>query len=199
MKKNNKAKKRNRFKKFKNKIKLKLIIILVVSVLLICGIGITYSLFTSKGNLHADQKVAKFVFNAKKTDTIQLPITDLNPGDEASYNFQVTNNLNNKKSEVTVNYEIILKTYSFMPLDINLYKIDGDKEELLVNCNENKVSRDQTTNQVICNTKIGELSHSSESFDDYRLDVSFPEQYNSLEYSELVDYIEIQIKSWQKM
>ena len=194
-------KKKKRVKKIKekSKVKIKLAIILVTSVLLVCGVGITYSLFTSKGNLHVDQKIAKFVFNAKKTDTIQLPITDLNPGDEASYNFQVTNNLNNKKSEVTVNYEIILKTYNFMPLDINLYKVDGDSDELIVNCNEYKFSRDQTTKQVVCNAEVAELSHNNELSDDYRLDVSFPKQYNSSEYSELVDHIEIQIKSWQKM
>ena len=185
-------------KKISNSIKLKLVIILITSVLLICGIGITYSLFTSKGNLHADQKIAKFVFEAKKTDTIQLPITNLNPGDKTSYNFQVTNNSNDKKSEVTINYELILKTYHFMPLEINLYKIVDDKEELVVKCDET-ISRDQQTNQIICNTKTSELSHNNELSENYRLDVSFPKQYNSLEYAELVDHIEIQIKSWQKM
>jgi len=190
-------KKSKKTKSINKKIKLKLMVIVITSVLLICGIGITYSLFTSKGNLHVDQKIAKFVFEAKKTDTIQLPITDLNPGDKTSYQFQVTNNSKDKKSEVTINYQMIIKTFHFMPLDINLYKINGDKEEFIIKCDET-FSHNQE-NQRVCNTEISELSHKNELTEEYKLEVSFPKEYKSQEYSELVDQIEIQIKSWQKM
>ena len=35
--------------------------------------------------------------------------------------------------------------------------------------------------------------------DDYELKVEFDEKYNEEEYSDLVDYIDIEIKSWQKV
>ena len=65
------------------KSKLKIIVMLVTSIVLICGSGITYSLFTSSSKLVANQKIAKFVFNAAKTDVIELPISNLNPGEKA--------------------------------------------------------------------------------------------------------------------
>ena len=71
------------------KSKLKIIVMLVTSIVLICGSGITYSLFTSSTKAVANQKIAKFVFNATKTDVIELPISNLNPGEKAEYTFQV--------------------------------------------------------------------------------------------------------------
>ena len=93
-------------------VKKKVIIIIIGVFILICGTGITYSLFTSNSNLIANQKIAQFIFEATRTDSIALPITGLNPGDEPiNYTFEVANNLEKKKSEVTINYQIILKTY----------------------------------------------------------------------------------------
>ena len=108
----------------KNKIKLNIIVMLVCGIILIFGSGITYSLFTSSSRLIANQKVAKFIFEAKKTDLIELPITNINPGDETEYTFQVANSLNSKQSDVTINYQITIKTYHFMPLDIEFVNSD---------------------------------------------------------------------------
>ena len=38
-----------------------------------------------------------------------------------------------------------------------------------------------------------------ESKNNYKLRISFPEEYNDEIYSNLVDYIDIEIKSWQKV
>ena len=51
-------------------------------------------------------------------DSIELPINDMMPGDSIGYQFQVANNLDSETSEVTINYQIIIKTYHFMPLKI---------------------------------------------------------------------------------
>ena len=34
--------------------------------------------------------------------------------------------------------------------------------------------------------------------DNYRLNISFPQDYNDSSYSNITDYIDIEIKSWQK-
>ena len=176
-------------------IKKKIMIIIVCLFILICGTGITYSLFTSSSNLIANQKIAQFIFDATRTDSIELPITNLNPGDEpVKYTFQVTNNLEQKKSEVTINYQIIVKTYHFMPLDIKLFK-EGVEEAILI-CDDD-FSRDEATNQLICNSDIQKMVHSDEVTDKYTLELKFPEKYNSEVYSNLVDYIDIDINSWQ--
>lgn len=176
-------------------VKKKIIIIIVCVFILLCGTGITYSLFTSNSNLIANQKIAQFIFNATKTDSIELPIVNFNPGDEPiEYTFEVANNLEQKKSEVTINYQIIIKTYHFMPLDIKLYK-EG-VEEAIITCDET-YSRDEKSNQIIYNTDIQKMIHDNEVTDKYKLELVFPKKYNSAVYSGLVDYIDIDINSWQ--
>jgi hypothetical protein len=42
------------------------------------------------------------------------------------------------------------------------------------------------------------MGYSVLKLDNYKLKVTFPSQYNGEVYSDLVDYINIEIKSWQK-
>ena len=181
-------------KKLKKKTRLKIIIMLICSIIMICGSGITYSLFTSNTKLVANQKIARFIFNTQKTDLIELPINDLKPGDKHEYKFKVTNTLDNEKSDVTISYQMIIKTYNFMPLEIKLYK--EDETSPMIICNETYFSRD-TENQLICNTSTQKMSHDLTIQDNYRLEVEFPSKYNSEVYTDLVDFIDIEIKSWQ--
>ena len=178
--------------KVSKKTRLKIIVMLVSSIVLICGSGITYSLFTSSSRLVANQKIAQFVFNATKTDVIELPITNLNPGAKSEYKFQVTNNIDNKRSDVTIKYQMTIKTFHFMPLEINLYK--ENEETPLLTCEE---SSRNTDNEVVCNTEVQTMDYKLNATDNYKLVIEFPEEYNDDSYTDLVDYIDIEIKSWQ--
>lgn len=178
--------------KVSKKTRLKIIVMLVSSIVLICGSGITYSLFTSSSRLVANQKIAQFVFNATKTDVIELPITNLNPGAKSEYKFQVTNNIDNKRSDVTIKYQMTIKTFHFMPLEINLYK--ENEETPLLTCEE---SSRNTDNEVVCNTEVQTMDYKLNATDNYKLVIEFPEKYNDDSYTDLVDYIDIEIKSWQ--
>ena len=46
--------------------------------------------------------------------------------------------------------------------------------------------------------KQTELKHSEGSSDEFNLVVKFPKEYNSESYSGLVDFLNIELKSWQK-
>lgn len=178
--------------KVNKKTRLKIIVMLISSIVLICGSGITYSLFTSSSKLVANQKIAQFVFNATKTDVIELPIANLNPGAKSEYKFQVTNNIDNKRSDVTIKYQMTIKTFHFMPLEINLYK--ENEETPLLTCEE---SSRNTDNEVVCNTEVQTMDYKLNATDNYKLVIEFPEEYNDDTYMDLVDYIDIEIKSWQ--
>lgn len=178
--------------KVNKKTRLKIIVMLISSIVLICGSGITYSLFTSSSKLVANQKIAQFVFNATKTDVIELPIANLNPGAKSEYKFQVTNNIDNKRSDVTIKYQMTIKTFHFMPLEINLYK--ENEETPLLTCEE---SSRNTDNEVVCNTEVQTMDYKLNATDNYKLVIEFPEEYNDDSYTDLVDYVDIEIKSWQ--
>ena len=82
-----------------------------------------------------------------------------------------------------------------MPLDIKLYK--GESEEAILVCDESFARND--SNEVLCTTEIQNMQYTTNVNDDYELKVEFDAKYNEEEYSDLVDYIDIEIKSWQKV
>lgn len=176
---------------------MKKVTILIVIILLIFGVGITYSIYHSNAKVSiTDQNIAKFIFNATESNSIELPLADFKPGDKSDYEFLVSNNENGKVSEVTVEYQITIKTYHFMPFIIKLYKIDGNNKTLISECDESYSRNEQ--NQLVCNVPIQEMGYSIEVLDSYTLEVEFPSQYNDRSYSGLVDFIDLEIKSWQK-
>lgn len=177
--------------------KKRLFVLITFGLLNVLLVGVTYSLFNADSGIIVNQKIAKFVFDAKKTDVISVPLTNLNPGESSSYTFQVTNNLDEVTSDVNINYQCVVKTMHLMPLDIKLYKLEDDTEKVVMECNET-FSRNEN-NLLVCNSIEQSMSYQEDVLDDYRLDISFPAEYNNLDYTELVDFIDIEIRSWQNV
>ena len=177
----------------------KIIIIIILGILVTFLSGITYSLFNSKTTMiSTNQGIASFIFEANNLDHIDLDLNGLVPGDTKEYLFSVTNkNQNNKISDVTIEYKLILKTYHFMPLTINLYKV-GEEEGVLIGSCDEKSGRN-ASNELICAMPLGAFENQKAQTDDYRLIITFPSEYNDVSYANLVDYISIEIESWQKI
>jgi len=174
--------------------KYKIFLILFIMVFIVCGSGLTYSYFNSNTSMSSvDQKIASFIFNAEHVDYLEIPLVDLVPGESYEYNFSVTNASDSKISNVSIEYQLVIKTKHFAPLIIELYK----GNDLVLVCDE-KFSRD-SNNDLVCNGPVSELVHSTEGIDEYKLKVTFDSKYNSVEYSSLVDFINIEIKSYQKV
>lgn len=161
--------------------------------------GLTYSFFHSQSTLNSNNtNIAKFVFNTQELNNIELPLVDLKPGFNAEYLFSVKNSLEETISDVTLEYQLIVKTFQLVPLKINLYRIIDEEEELISTC-DNTSSRDKDTKEVICNTEVLTLKHSETNLDNFKITVEFPSEYNDEKYANLVDYINIEAKSWQKI
>lgn len=179
--------------------KKKIFLIIFLLIMIVLGLGVTYSAFSSENGLIINQEIASFIFEANQTDHIALALSDLKPGDETSYKFSVSNNkeVNDEVnvSNVTINYQILISTFHFMPLEIELYK--GDDNEAILVCDETFNRNDN--NEVFCTTEVQNMDFSSGITDDYNLKVKFDDKYNTEEYSDLVDSIDIEIKSWQKV
>lgn len=161
--------------------------------------GLTYSFFHSQSALNSnDTNIAKFIFNTEEIDNIELPLVDLKPGFNTEYLFSIKNSLDEKISDVTLEYQLTIKTFQLVPLKINLYRIIDEESQLISTC-DNTSSRDQETHEVICNTDILTLKHSESNLDNFKITVEFPSEYNDEIYANLVDYINIEAKSWQKI
>jgi len=174
--------------------KYKILIALFVIVFLVLSSGLTYSYFNSSVDfISVDQKIASFIFDTETLDRLELPLVDLKPGQTNEYNFSVSNTKQDKTSDVTILYQLTILTPHFTPLIIEVYK----GEELVMTCDEN-YSRN-SNNELVCNTDVFELSHSKVKTDDYKLKITFDERYSDLSYTDLIDYINIEIKSYQKV
>lgn len=174
--------------------KYKILISLFIVMFFIFGIGITYSYFSSDTQLNSvDQRIAKFVFDTETLDRLELPLIDLTPGQSEEYSFSISNGSDDSYSDVNIEYQLTLLTPHFTPLIIQLYK--GD--DLLMTCDES-YSRNEN-NELVCNSPVQELSYDGESMDDYKLKITFDGLYNDEVFSNLIDYINIEIKSYQKI
>lgn len=177
--------------------KYKILIIIVIFIAFVFTSGITYSFFHSTTTINTNQNIAKFVFNTESLNSLNISLSDLKPGDIKEYTFSISNQNNEVTSDVIINYEMSIKTYHFIPLVIKLYKVEDSTETLVINCDES-YSRD-SENKLVCNTNTLELSHTDSKIDNYKLKIEFPSIYNTIEYTNLVDFIDIEIKSWQKI
>lgn len=174
--------------------KNRVLIIVILFSLIICFTTITYSLFNSESSfLINNMEIAEFIFETKRTNHIELEFADLKPGDTKEFYFQVSNTKDNIVTNVTTEYQITIKTFHFMPLLIELYKDD----DVVMVCNEDYLRN--SDNALVCDSKVWEMGHNSTTTEEFKIKVSFPSQYNSQEYTELVDYIDLDISSWQKI
>lgn len=174
--------------------KHRVVIIVILFCLILCCSKITYSLFHSETFFSIENmEIAEFIFETKRTDRIELDFADLKPGDTKEFNFQVSNTKDNNITHVTTEYQITIKTFHFMPLLIELYKDD----KKVMTCDET-YSRN-ADNALVCNSDVWEMEHNSTKTENFIIKVSFPKEYNTQEYTELVDYIDLDIASWQKI
>ena len=158
----------------------------------------TYSAFKTNVNVYMNQEIAEFIVNTERTDHLELPITDLNPGDSDVFEFSVSNIREKTKSHVSAQYQIVIQTYHFIPLDIELYKVENENEELIMVCDET-YTRNKSNNTLVCNSEVQEMTHEEDILDNYIVKVNYKEEYNTTDFSDLVDFIDITIKSWQKI
>lgn len=174
--------------------KVKVFIIISFLTLLIFGVGITYSFFNSGVTMSGvDQKLAGFIFNATPTDRIEIPIGELAPGDNETHEFSITNVRDGKKSDVSIEYELTILTPHYAPFIIELYKDD----ELVLTCDESFTRNEN--NELVCTTDTFTLSHENEELNNFKLSITFDKNYDTNEYMNLVDYVDVDIKSYQKI
>lgn len=178
--------------------KKKIYIVFGLIILITFFSGITYSFFNSAVAVNTTERgIANFVFQTKELENIDIDLSDIKPGDTKNILFSVTNKEEEKRSDVTIEYILKIKTYHFMPLDINLYKKEKDEFKFVEKCDETYTRN--SDNELVCSMPTETLVYTDDKEHEYKLEIIFPSQYNDLVYSNLVDYINLEIDSWQKI
>lgn len=186
------------------KIKRRLRTILILIVLLIMSILIVpyaYSRFESTVTSNA---VAPIAYYLLKTDYINsnIDIGDIVPSSEQYiYSFTISNNFQGNRTEVNLEYDLVIKTTTNLPLDYDLF-INQDYTHP---SSTSAIISDQYVTDL-SGTYFRELKVAKEYFNftldeikNYTLVVTFPPEYKVNNYEEIVESIELIIESRQKV
>lgn len=174
--------------------KKRLILLLVIVNLLIIGVGGTLSAYRSNGIGKATIGYAAIVFNNEEVNSINIDLTSTVPGVPKIIDFNVGNYSGSKKSDVTINYKLIVKSYGLVPASLVIKDKNTNTE--ILNCNGSTGSRDDT-GLFICESTVQEMSHSSNKMYNYEAIATITEGTPE-GFSRQADYFEIIIDSWQK-
>jgi len=181
--------------------KKKIIVILILIYLLMYGIKTSYSMYNDyKSGRVNDLTFAKIIFNNEEMTELSLPIDNVFPGNSLDYKFKVSNKKDGVRSEINTGYNITIETYHLIPIAIKLYQL-SPTEEFILECNDTNYNRD-TQNKLICTSEDFMLNYSEDISNEYKLSITFNDSPNedeswSVEYTDLIDFIDIKINSWQ--
>ena len=171
----------------------KRILIIIIMFMLISVTGITYSLYTNMIKKEIPISLASFSVGVERKEALDIELSDLEPGSVNRYDFSVLNNVDENMSDVSILYNIVLKTGNYIPLDIKLY---DSSNNILFDSSKEKSYED---NELMLKTEDIIMPYSNSVKNDYVLEVTFPEEYSGEEYSGLVDYINLTIEATQKI
>lgn len=185
--------------KKKRRLYAKLIILLLCFLIITRIFILVLSKYESISNSHANVDIAFYLLKEDyKTMTINL--ASILPQDNAYiFNFSIGNEDGEKMAEVDLEYELILRTTTNLPLKYELYMneeyADEGSQSII---KENIVQLDEygtyfrtmTTDNIILSYKEGTTNL-------YQLIVYFPVDYNKEAYQNIIELLEITVNAHQ--
>ncbi len=113
------------------------------------------------------------------------------------YTFSVANNDGTDRTETAIKYTIEFKTTTNLPINFKVYK-STDMSTDLVEDTETIADEDGTFFKKIKVTG-GNFGFEQDEQVTYKIHVEFPEEYNNSRYEGIIEYVQITIKSMQRM
>lgn len=180
-----------------NRLKLEICILLILLVLLCILIPFTLARFRTEARGNAPIDVAFYLLNDTYTHQ-NITLEEMKPGDEKSYTFSVSNTDGTNRTEVALDYEVLIRATTNLQLDYELYEIvDGNDVNALSSVNT--VPDDD-------GTYFKELKTASETFGftdnetkQYKLTIKYPNSQKDHKNQGICESIEINILSKQKI
>lgn len=176
------------------------LIILILCLLIIARIFVlVLSKYESISNSYANVDIAFYIFKEDyKTMTVNL--ASLLPQDnEYVFDFSIGNEEGGEIAEVDLEYELILRTTTNLPLTYKLYMNEQYTDEGATNIiKENTVAVDEygTYFRTMTTDKIT-LPYTQGKTNLYQLVINFPANYNTENYQDIIELLEIMVNAHQ--
>lgn len=191
--------KRRRYKKvsvLKNKRFYILIILGFCIIILFFAFTKTGAIFQTETSSQSNVDIAFYCIK-EDFQTMTLKLDDILPRIEPYiYNFTVSNNDGTKRTETELQYDLIIRTTTNLPLDITLFDTNSGVSE--IGTETIALDSDGTYFRII-NIPQREFGFLNNQTDSFRIEVVLPTTYKSYEYQDMIELIEINVDSKQKI
>lgn len=178
---------------------IKLLILLLCLILLIRLISLTLSKYESSAKATPNIQIAFYVMK-DDFQSMSLNLDSLFPSDEPKiYGFSVSNQDGDKICATDMEYTLKIRTTTNLPIKYDLYMNqnynDSGAQSIIKSDNIEK-DEDETYFRIITTETI-ELTHDIPVTNTYQLVVTFPAEYNTINYKDIIEGIEITVESKQ--
>ena len=112
------------------------------------------------------------------------------------YNFSVSNNNGTKRTETNLTYDLTIRTTTNLPINFSLY--DTNNGTTLIGT-ETITQDDDNTYFRYINIPQREFGFVNNQTDNYRISIVLPTTYRSDEYQDIIELVEINVDSKQKI
>ena len=177
----------------------KLIVLILCLCILLRIFTLVFSKYESSSQSIANVDVAFYLLH-EDYKTMTLNLDSFLPRDEAYvYDFAIGNQNGEEKAEVDLEYELTIRTTTNLPLTYKLYmneKYDTNGATNIIKENEIYQDEDGTYFRKMTTEKV-ELKYTEPKTNTYELVVFFPSNYNTEEYQDIIEAIEINVNGQQ--
>lgn len=176
---------------------------LVILILCLCIVLRLFTLVLSKyesvSKSNANVDIALYLLK-EDYKSMTLNLASLSPQNEAYvYSFSIGNEDGDTTAEVDMTYDLTLRTTTNLPLTYELYmnqEYNEDGAESII-INDEILPDDDGTYFRTMTTESIELKFSEPTTNLYQLVIYFPKNYNSTDYQDIIEGLEITVESKQ--
>lgn len=185
--------------KEKKRLYAKLLILVVCLFIVLRIFVLIWSRYESEATSNANVDIAFYLLN-EDFQEMTLNLAEIFPQDNAYvYTFSIGNEEGEKTAEIDLSYDLKIRTTTNLPLTYSLYMNQDYEDENAINKIEtNEIEQDEDgTYFRTMTTETETLFYKEPKTNVYQLIVHFPANYNTIEYQDIIEMLEITIDSRQ--
>lgn len=185
----------------KNNVIIKLIIFAILLILIIVIILNIMARYESEGETIGEIEIALYILDVDY-QSMNLKLDSLVPREPPYvYNFSISNHKDNLRTDIELEYTLIIRTTTNLPLIYELYLNEtysaSGATNLITNTNNVVALDDDGTyfRTITMDTEF--FGYLQDETNLYQLIIYFPETYKSIAYQDIIEGIEINVNSTQ--
>lgn len=177
----------------------KLVILILCFLILLRLVTLVLSKYESEANSNANVDIAFYLLK-EDYQNMSINLDSLFPQNELYvYTFSIGNKDGARTAEIDMVYDLTIRTTTNLPITYELYKnqkyTDEDATSII---KTNVIEKDEyDTYFRKITTDSEELNFKDPKTNIYQLVLSFPEGYNTINYQNIIEMIEISVNSHQ--